>query len=248
MDPPPEEDCKYGQFKASHTTRYLENYVDAAVGADGRSLRSRIQFRTDVHAVVKEGKYWALYICTESDDGECAQFGTLWASKLVVANGNASEPFVPDLPGKDVFQGPIIHSADFGNHQDILSSPFTQHIAVLGGAKSAADMVYEAVKAGKTVHWIIRPNGRGPGFFAPGDAPTPYENVGLAAQTRVMASLQPSVFQGDTWWTRFLAQTRLGRVVVRWVFGKADAKIREVAGYKTRESGRGFEKLEYETE
>lgn len=40
--------------------------------------------------------------------------------------------------------------------------PKVQRFAVLGGAKSAADVAYASAKAGKKVHWIIRASGNGP--------------------------------------------------------------------------------------
>jgi hypothetical protein len=157
---------------------------------------------------------------------------------------------MPNIPRKDAFQGRILQSAQF-TQTNVLSDPAVQHVIVIGAGNSAADMVYEAVKAGKTVSWIIRESGdnsRGLGFFAPADAKTPYENAGLAAQTRVMASLQPSLLGADTWWTRFLQRTRVGIGIVRWIFSLADAGIPKRAGYYERKSSMGFEKLEYEAE
>jgi hypothetical protein len=168
----------------------------------------------------------------------------------MVANGNESLPAMPHLPGKENFKGTILHSMDFGQSK-ILHDEDKCHVSVMGAGKSSADMVYEVVRAGKTVSWIIRPSGpsgRGPSFFAPADAPTAYENAGLAAQTRVMASLQPTIWNADTLWTRFLCSTQFGVSIVRWIFSKANAMIRRGAEYDKRDNSKGFSKLEYETE
>lgn len=74
------------------------------------------------------------------------------SSKIVVATGNTSFPNMPSLPSQKDFAGPILHHKDFGKaSQSILNDPKYKHIAVLGGGKSATDMVYESVKRGKVV-------------------------------------------------------------------------------------------------
>jgi hypothetical protein len=159
----------------------------------------------------------------------------------MLANGNESLPSMPKLPEKENFTGTILHSLDFGRF-DILHYDDIQHVSVIGADTSSADMVYEATKAGKNVSWIIRESGergRGPGFFAPADAHVAYENAGLAAQTRVIASLQPSIWNKDTWWSRFICNTRFGVSILRWIFSKADASIRNRARYRERDSSKG---------
>ncbi|KAH7087175.1 flavin-binding monooxygenase-like protein-like protein [Paraphoma chrysanthemicola] len=144
----------------------------------------------------------------------------------------------------------IVHLLDFGQ-SDIIKNNRYQHIAVLGGSKPALDMVYESVKAGKTVSWVIRKTGdgsTGPGFFAPVDIKTPYRNAGYAAQTRAMSSFQPCFMVKDTWWTWFLHQTSCGIGLVKWIFQQADKAIRSHAVYTERESTKGFAKLKYKTE
>jgi dimethylaniline monooxygenase (N-oxide forming) len=111
----------------------------------------------------------------------------------MMANGQSLLPNLPDFAGRDCFHGKIIHSIDFGQ-SNVIQDESVQHVAVIGAGKSAADMVYEAVKAGKTVSWVIRKtcNGSlGAAAFAPVDLPTPYKNRVEASQARIMASLQP---------------------------------------------------------
>jgi len=245
MTQPPPEDCKYDLFKAEHTMRYLEGYVDS-IRIDGRSLRDRIMLKTRVQSVERVANRWHV-LCDVPTDKKFTQ--TFITTRLMIANGQASLPNMPNLPGKEEFRGIILHSIDFGQ-SDVISNEKIHHVAVLGGGKSSADMVYEAVKAGKTVSWIIRPNGphsTGPGFFAPPDVQTPYQNPGFAAQTRIMSTLQPTFMNPDNWWTRFLHSTGMGARLVGWIFDKADAQIRSRAAYKERKSSKGFEKLEYET-
>lgn len=245
MEPPPEEDTMNTLFKAKYTGKYLENYVDH-IKVAGRSLRDRIQFNVHVQSVEKRGDRWYL-LCAGPDGKSDAR--SLTTVRLMMANGQASVPRMPDLPGHEQFEGTIIHSLDFGQ-SDIISNDKIQHITVLGGGKSAADMVYALAKVGKTVTWVVRKTGdgsTGPAFFAPADVSTPYQSPGYAAQTRVMSSLQPCFMNPDTWWAWFLHRTSWGMNLVKWIFDQADGTIRKQAAYKERQSSKGFEKLEYET-
>jgi dimethylaniline monooxygenase (N-oxide forming) len=244
MERPPEKDCMNDLFRARYTGKYLEDYVDH-VQAAGRSLRDRVQFNVYVQSVEKHGDRWHL-ACTGSDGRSNTR--TFIAARLMMANGQASIPRYPDLPGKDGFEGKITHQIDFGK-SGVIQNGNIQHITVLGGGKSAADMVYESAKAGKTVSWVIRKTGdgsTGPSFFTPPDVSTPYQNPGYAAQTRIMSSLQPCFMNKDTWWTWFLHRTSYGVSMVKWIFGQADQGIRKRAAYAERDSSGGFDKLEYE--
>jgi dimethylaniline monooxygenase (N-oxide forming) len=244
MERPPAEDMKQDLFKSKHTTKYLEDYADH-IRIAGRSVRDRIQFNVKIGSVDKKDRRWRL-ACSDRD-GNNSRIVT--AARVMMANGQASVPRMPDLPGHDLFSGKIIHSLNYGE-SNVIEDPTVLHVAVFGGGKSAADMVYEAVKAGKTVSWVIRKTGDGstvPGFFAPPDVPTPYQNVGFAAQTRLMSSLQPSFINKDTWWTWFLHRTSYGVRLVKWIFDSADKGIRKRAAYHERKSTKGFEKLQYET-
>ncbi|KAF2831603.1 hypothetical protein CC86DRAFT_141355 [Ophiobolus disseminans] len=207
----------YDMFKAKYTGKYLEDYVDH-VHASGQSLRDRIQFNVHVRSVEKRGNSWHL-VCTGSDKTNDTRI--LTAARLMMANGQASITRYPNLPGRDSFGGRIIHQIDF-SQSDLVKNKEIQHVAVLGGGNSAADMVYESVKAGKTVSWIIRKTGdgsTGPGVFAPANVSTPYRNPGLAAQTRIMSTLQPCFMNKDTLWSWFLHRTTYGISMIKWIFG-----------------------------
>lgn len=85
---------------------------------------------------------------------------------MIVAGGLTSAPNTPKFPGEEIFEGTVLHQQDLGPSSG-LSSPEVKQVAVLAGAISAADMVCTSVKAGKSVSWIIRASGTGPGFFNP---------------------------------------------------------------------------------
>ncbi|KAH9904694.1 putative dimethylaniline monooxygenase [Xylariomycetidae sp. FL2044] len=246
MERPPAEDCMHDLFRAKYTTKYLEDYADKMSHA-GKTLRERIQFNTHVQSIAKVNGQWQLE-CVDTIS-TCQR--SVWSSRLMIANGQASIPNQPDFRGQEHFRGRIIHSIDFGQ-SDVVQDKAVRHVAVIGAGKSAADMVYEAVKAGKTVSWIIRKTGNGSlgaAAFAPIDLPTPYKNGVEASQARIMASLQPSyLIPSRSYWTWLLHSTNLGAKLVAKIFSLLDNSIRKYAGYRERKSDKGFEKLEYDTD
>ena len=233
-------------FRAKYTTKYLEDYVDNMSHA-GHTLRDRIQFNTHVESIKKADGYWR-FMCV---DTITKSQRTIFSLRVMVANGQSSVPNRPSFPGQEHFHGKIIHSVDFGQ-SDVIQNQSIKHVSVIGAGKSAADMVYEAVKAGKTVSWIVRKTGNGslgPAALAPIDLPTPYKNGVEASQARIMASLQPCyLIPYQSWWTWFLHSTTLGTKLVTKIFSALDNTVRKYAGYRERKSDKGFEKLEYDNE
>lgn len=223
MSRPPEEDIYYEFFKAKHTTQYLEDYVDGHVFA-GQTLRERIQFGARVDKITKVDGKWVISVTGN----------TFYTVKLMVASGLTSEQAMPNLPSREKFKGPIIHQENFGR-SGILSSADTKHITVLGGAKSAADMVYASVKAGKSVSWIVRKTGTGPGFFLSAKGKGPYKNAFELGSIRVASTLSPSFLTPETWWTRILHESNFGRKVLEAVWRGADKETLPKEGLKHRE-------------
>jgi dimethylaniline monooxygenase (N-oxide forming) len=212
MERPPAEDCMHDLFRAKSTTKYLEDYVDS-MSHGGQTLRDRIQFNTCVDSIEKVDGQWRVSYIDQSTKSQRAMFSL----RVMMANGQSSLPNIPNFPGQEHFNGKLIHSIDFGQ-SDVVQNKSIQHVSVIGAGKSAADMVYEAAKAGKTVSWIVRKTGNGslgPAAPAPINLPTPYKNGVEASQARIMASLQPCyLIPYRSWWTWFLHSTTLGAKLV----------------------------------
>lgn len=215
MPRPPENDTYYDFFKAKYTTQYLEEYADGRTFV-GRTLRDRIRFGSHVRRVVKADGKWVISVKDKTGDTY-----TIHSTKLIVASGLTSRQHMPCLSGKVKFDRPIIHQESFGQ-SSILSSSTVQHVTVLGGAKSSADMVYASVKAGKKVSWIIRETGTGPAFFLSPKGKGPYKNAVELASLRVASTLSPSFLAPSSWWTRFLHETALGRKIVKGLWTGAN--------------------------
>lgn len=238
MPRPPDEDLYYDFFRAKHTTQYLENYINIH-SHNGRTLRNRIKFGIDVMSVDKRNGKWLISAKKIGADTLC----TFSASKLVAASGMTSVPNMPVLPGKETFGGPIIHHEAFGSSK-ILASPDIKNITVLGGAKSSADMIYAAVKAGKTVTWVFKAsNTTGPGFFVSPKGKGPYKNAFEVGMTRVAATFTPSFMNGETWWTRLLHGSTYGVKAMRSFWGAVDKQTRQDADFEHRENLGGFKEL-----
>lgn len=176
---------------------------------------------------------------------------TFVTPKVMIATGVTSEPNMPHLPGKEAFGVPIIHSEGFGQSA-VLTSPDIQNVVVVGGGKSAADMVYACAKSGKSVSWIIRKSGTGPAAFIDikgrGSGLLAYKNAAEIGCTRIMTSLGPSAFTEPTWKSAFPHRNKIGRAIGEKVWQNADRDIRKEANYHGRdESRKGFENLETDT-
>ena len=132
-----------------------------------------------------------------------------------------------------------------------MKDPKMKHIAILGGAKSAADVAYAAAKAGKIVSWIIRRNGSGPAHLAPAKGIGPYKNSNELLYTRLTAKLSPSMWSPQNWLSRLLHGTGMGRRAVNWIWDNFDKNSRREAGFHGQRAvagaGKGFTNLEPDT-
>ena len=237
----PEEDVYFDFFKAKHTTRYLDSYADKHTYA-GQTLRDRIKFNFAVRNISKVDDTWLVAgqeVLTKEDR-------SYQAPKLIVASGLTTLPVMPDLPGKELFTGQILHQGEFGS-SDVISSSEVQHVTVIGGGKSSADMIYDAVMAGKVVTWLIRTCGAGPGFFLSPEGRGPYKNAFALGSTRVVSTMTPSYYNTDNAWARFLHGSNIGKKVMETVWGAADKATINDAKFDTRECKGGFEKLKPRT-
>ena len=238
LELPPEDQTLHGFFPARYITKYLEEYLDTHIYY-GKTLRDRVLLGHEVISTVKDAGKWNV-LCRASEE-------IFVARRLVVASGLTSKPHQPLLPNRATFSGDVLHHRDFGR-SSLLKNPLVITVAVLGGGKSAADVVYACAKAGKSVSWILQENGCGPAAHGRATGRGPYPNSISMFNTRMFSSLSPSIFASHSGWSWLLHGTHLGRKFVDWIWTSADRQNRSYAGYQTRQgSGIGFEKLEPDT-
>lgn len=103
-------------------------------------------------------KAWTLELTSINSASE----SLITCSKLILATGQASKPWLPSIPGMDTFKVPIFHSAKLNEaYRQFSSNASISHLTVLGGSKSAHDAVYMFTTAGQRVTWLTRRSGRG---------------------------------------------------------------------------------------
>ncbi|PQE21196.1 hypothetical protein CJF31_00012137 [Rutstroemia sp. NJR-2017a BVV2] len=261
---PEDAEQYHDTFEAKYVTKYQEEYVDNHV-YNGESLRDRIIFGYQVQSLEKIDGVWNLR-------GSTNDAKIIRTARLFVASGYNSIPHIPNFPNQDQFQGPIVsdgssgayktlrilvpslpivHQKEFGQISKIAlaaASAYTS-ISVIGGGKSAADMVYDYVKAGKKVHWIFRKTGEGPAAFAGAQGRRQYKNGAEMSATPFFAGLSPSCFILKSWWTRAIHQSSFGNNMTTKIWKGADKAAADVASFDTRDGALpGFGSLKPDTE
>lgn len=237
-------------FEAKHLTSYLESYVSGHEYG-GRSLRERFVFRCWVTNILKGGD--GVWRVRAQLGGKEVKYE---AMKTIIATGLSSASYMPDLPGKVVFKGPILHQKDFGR-----SKIFTPkepniadhtHITVLGGSKSAADIAYAAATDPyhpRKVCWIVRTSGTGPLLMSKAQGFGKYRNTPELGSIRAISSLSSAnPFLPESWWSWFLHKTAVGEWLLHKIWSQNEIQNAAIANYEGREGALpGFEGLRSET-
>ena len=105
---------------------YLERY---AVHHD-----LELMLGTDVRGLVRHNGGWLL-----STSGEDVQAG-----QVVVATGYNNTPFMPDYPGKDSFEGDLVHASGYRNPE-----PYRDRdVLVVGSGNTGAEIAVDLVEGG----------------------------------------------------------------------------------------------------
>ncbi|KAI9650211.1 hypothetical protein NHQ30_000224 [Ciborinia camelliae] len=231
-------------FEAKYVTEYLEEYVHNH-SYNGKTLFTRIRFRHKAFRVDKRGDVWRVATTCPFDlSSHYPSWMIIWTCpRLVVATGRTSFPEMPsiDWGSKNPRRiDSVHHHKDFGaiSQQRLPSTGRKRQVVVLGGGKSAADMVYESVKKGHHVSWIIRASGEGPALLFPAPGHGRYKNSVESSATRLKALFSPSPFMPNSWWFSLIRAMIYGtRIGINYMIKRIDnvnQYCRNVAGYDTR--------------
>jgi putative flavoprotein involved in K+ transport len=105
---------------------YLEDYA-------GRH-QVDVRLRTRVERIDRGGAGWV--VRTSSGD--------VTAEQVIVASGYDHTPFLPEWPGKERFQGPLLHAAEYRN-----AEPFRDRdVLVVGSGCSGMELAYDLAEGG----------------------------------------------------------------------------------------------------
>ncbi|KAF7188126.1 FAD-dependent monooxygenase DEP4 [Pseudocercospora fuligena] len=182
-----------GWIPGTAVNRYLEQYSTVF------NLQKRMLLNTTVHSVQRENEtgQWKLEVLSTN-----TLRTTIRCLKLIVATGLTSTPNLPELD-RHLYQRPHFHSKDLGlpTTQDVLTGPKVGRVTVYGGSKSAFEAVYLLYLAGKSVDWIIRPDGGGPSLMTPLKMLGFFPSFGLN-NTRFFGVLSPNPFDTTSVWHR----------------------------------------------
>ena len=185
-------------------------------------LVRRIRLDTRVTKAEKLGTGWRLSV--KGPQGDEA----LESSKLIVASGVTSEAYVPNFP-RNGFDHPIIHSAEIGWKLRDIEQADLKRVVVLGAAKSAYDTVFQMLKLGKKVDWVIREDGTGPLAIMPPRL-LGINTVDVMA-TRFLASFSPALLHSDGPFYHFLQRTAIGNKLTKWFWRAVTYAAESHAGY-----------------
>ena len=181
-------------------TEYLQDF------ARDNDLLGATRLQTKVIKIEKQGinpSSWLLTI--EKDE----QKSVIESTKLIVASGASSGPYMPEIP-RYAFTKPIIHSAQIGTSLSEFELPGVQRVVVLGAAKSAYDTVFLMLKQGKKVDWVIRADGTGPLSIMPPKLFELFNTIDVMS-TRAFACLSPAIGQTKGFWYHVLQKSWGGR-------------------------------------
>lgn len=229
----------YGIERGQHIPgRAVHSYLCDFCEAYG--LTPSIRLRTKVEAAtLLEGGEWHLSLSTlpaaaEHEEYPPDQRNELITARLVLATGLTSEPFIPTLPGREDFKGPLFHAKDFKPRAHELTS--ARSVVVIGGNKSAWDVCYSAAaRFGARAHMIMRRSGGGPSWVWPAKMKGYLPSISAISSTRLFTWFDPNPYGGSAWPVRALVrQTWVGRKVAGLFWGYLDGLVTGLNGYGER--------------
>ncbi|CAL9587785.1 ArsO family NAD(P)H-dependent flavin-containing monooxygenase [Streptomyces sp. enrichment culture] len=120
---------------AGHVVEYLTDYE--------KRYGLPVQHGTRVNAVRRDGDR----LLVEADTG------AFRAQAVISATGTWSRPFLPAVPGREVFAGRQLHTVGYGCPADFTG----QHVIVVGGGNSGAQIAADLALDGRVeVTWATR--------------------------------------------------------------------------------------------
>jgi hypothetical protein len=206
-----------------HVNNYLQEY------AAHFDLKRHVRFDCTLESAVDDGPAgWVLTVAQRTVNDTAKQ--NIRASRLIIATGLTSEPFMPRLEGRETFDAPIYHSSEFAKAEDGLGD--FKKVVLLSGAKFSWDIACAYASAGIQVDWIIRESGHGPCWMMPNRL-TPLKIIPeFLLQTRLITWLSPCIWEdGFSAVRSFFHQHWLGRKIVDTFFAKMQHSAEVINDY-----------------
>lgn len=125
----------------------IQDYIKAC--ASKHDLYRSIQFGKEVTEAVWQSDHWQVAFA----DGSVIK-----ADYVISALGGLHEPSIPDFAGREAFEGPVFHSAQWRHDVDLAG----KRVAIIGSAASAVQIIPEIVDNvahldvyQRTANWIM---------------------------------------------------------------------------------------------
>ncbi|XSG76856.1 NAD(P)-binding domain-containing protein [Herpetosiphon llansteffanensis] len=98
-------------------------------------------------------------VCTRGERFRIETDRGVWSARgLINATGTWEQPFIPEYPGTEGFQGRQLHTRDYRTAEEFIG----QHVLIVGGGISAIQLL-DQISQVTTTTWVTR---RPPEFFA----------------------------------------------------------------------------------
>ncbi len=119
------------------TAGVLKQYLSDC--ADAFGVKGNIRFRTEVTDATwdEDAARWQVRVKASNGATE-----TLTANAFITATGQLNRPKLPDIEGRDSFEGPAFHSARWDSGVDLKGKA----VAVIGNGASASQLIPEVAK------------------------------------------------------------------------------------------------------
>jgi dimethylaniline monooxygenase (N-oxide forming) len=167
-------------------------------------IPERCRLGTEVVSIDRNGSGWKVFV-RPTGNGK-ASVEVITCDKLIVCTGITSKPRPIDFD-LGSFDGISFHAIEMGKRHTELVTDEIKNVTVVGGHKSALEVVGTCAQAGKNVEWLIREHGGGPTWLMP-----PRNPDGTAASKmstkRAISFFSTSVYHSDRWLNRFLHSGR----------------------------------------
>jgi cation diffusion facilitator CzcD-associated flavoprotein CzcO len=111
-------------------------HIDEHAHEDGIDL----QLGTRVERIERSNGGWAVQTSA----------GELRAPQVIVATGYEAEPIIPDWPGRDRFEGRLLHAREYRNPEPFEGS----RVLVVGPGCSGMEIAYDLAEGGATKVWL----------------------------------------------------------------------------------------------
>ncbi len=114
---------------------YLRTYAS--------TFNAPVETRTDVSAIERDAGEWVV---------RTADRAVRRTRAVVVATGVAANPYVPELPNRASFRGPVSHSVEYRRPGDVRG----HRLLIVGAGNSAGEIAAELAQAGADVSLAVR--------------------------------------------------------------------------------------------